>query len=174
LNNLQIKKALPPDVHDLLALSYQTFYDAFFIPFNSAEDFEAYTSVAFNVDKLLSEINNPNSVFYFALLGGEQVGYMKLNYSSAQTELQDENAVEIERIYVLQTHQGKKIGNQLLDFVTKKAIEAKLKYIWLGVWEHNMDAQRFYWRAGYVKFASHDFWVGNDKQTDFLVKKVLR
>lgn len=173
LNNLQIKLVCPSDVHDLLALSYKTFYDAFFVPFNSAEDFEAYTSVAFNVDKLLSEINNPYSVFYFALIGDEKAGYMKLNYSLAQTELQDENAVEIERIYVLETHQGKKIGNQLLDFAVAKAIEAKLQYIWLGVWEHNIDARRFYERAGFVKFGSHDFWVGNDKQTDFLMKKEL-
>ncbi len=173
MNNLQIKIVEPSDVNELLTLSYQTFYDAFFIPFNSAEDFEAYTSVAFNVDKLLSEINNPDSVFYFALIDDEKVGYIKLNYSSAQTELQDENAVEIERIYILQTHQGKKIGNQLLDFVTAKAIEVKLHYIWLGVWEHNIDAQRFYERAGFVKFGSHDFWVGNNKQTDFLMKKML-
>ncbi|HEY4198742.1 MAG TPA: GNAT family N-acetyltransferase [Mucilaginibacter sp.] len=173
LTPIQIERVRPADVNELLELSYQTFYDAFFIPFNSAEDFEAYTSSAFNVEKLLSEINNPNSIFYFALVGDEKVGFIKLNYSSAQTELQDENAVEVERIYVLQTYQGKKIGNQLLDFAIAKAVEAKLQYIWLGVWEHNTDAQRFYDRAGFVKFGSHDFWVGNDKQTDFLVKKEL-
>jgi hypothetical protein len=107
------------------------------------------------------------------LIGDEKVGYIKLNYQSAQTEFQDEDAVEVERIYVLANQQGKQIGRQMIDFAISKAIDDKLKYIWLGVWEHNHSAIRFYEREGFKQFSSHEFWVGNDKQIDLLMKKEL-
>ncbi|HEX3385276.1 MAG TPA: GNAT family N-acetyltransferase, partial [Mucilaginibacter sp.] len=152
----------------LLSLSRKTFYDAF-EHVNNPEDFEAYTSNAFTREKLLSEIEDPDSEFYFAILDDKAVGYIKLNYRNAQTEFKDSDAVEVERIYVLADQQGKKIGNRLLDFAIDKAIKQKLGYIWLGVWEHNHDAMRFYQRNGFKAFSSHHFMVGNDKQTDILV-----
>ncbi len=169
---ITIQKVHSSDLDTLLTISKETFYDAF-EHLNNPEDFEAYTSVAFTAEKLLSEINNPNSAFYFALIDGEKVGYIKLNYASEQSEFQDDNSVEVSRIYVRSDQQGKQIGKQLIDFVITKAIEAKLEYVWLGVWEHNPDAIRFYERSGFVIFSSHEFWVGNDKQTDILMRKVL-
>src|SRR5579859_5465830 len=93
-----IRLVRPSEVEELLSLSRKTFYDAF-EHLNNKEDFEAYTSVAFTGQKLLGELQNPHSQFYFAIIDDENVGYMKLNSSSAQTELQDDNAVEVERIY---------------------------------------------------------------------------
>ncbi|MBS1523027.1 MAG: GNAT family N-acetyltransferase [Bacteroidetes bacterium] len=162
----------PSEVEELLSLSRKTFYDAF-EHLNNKDDFEAYTAVAFASQKLLSELENLHSQFYFALIDDEKVGYIKLNYASAQTELQDDNAIEVERIYVLASQQGKKIGNQLLDFAIDKAKAENKNFIWLGVWEHNMAAQRFYERNGFKAFGSHKFWVGKDEQTDILMRKEL-
>jgi ribosomal protein S18 acetylase RimI-like enzyme len=167
-----IQLVRPSESGELLALSRKTFYDAF-EHVNNPDDFKLYTEVAFRPEKILAEINDPNSAFYFALIDDEKVGYIKLNYSSAQTEFKDEDAVEVERIYVLANQQGKKIGNQLLDFAIDKAKKEGKHYIWLGVWEHNPAAQRFYERNGFKQFSTHEFWVGNDKQIDLLMKKEL-
>jgi hypothetical protein len=172
LSTITINIVRPSDIDTLLTLSRKTFYDAF-EHLNNPDDFEAYTSKAFTREQLLSEINNPDSEFYFALSDGEAVGYIKMNYRNAQAEFQDPDAVEVSRIYVMASQQGKKIGNQLLDFAIDKAINDKLSYIWLGVWEHNHAAQRFYERNGFVKIGSHQFVVGSDVQTDFLMKKML-
>jgi len=169
---LIIQKVHPSEVEELLSLSRKTFYDAF-EHLNNKDDFEAYTAVAFTSQKLLSELENQHSQFYFVIINDEKVGYVKLNYSSAQTELQDENAIEVERIYVLASQQGKKIGNQLLDFAIDKAKDEGKHFIWLGVWEHNQAAQRFYERNGFKAFGSHKFWVGKDEQTDILMRKEL-
>ncbi|HVS91623.1 MAG TPA: GNAT family N-acetyltransferase [Mucilaginibacter sp.] len=171
--SIQIRRVRPSETDILLALSRKTFYDAF-EHLNNPVDFEAYTSKAFTRDKLLSEIENPDSEFYFAILDDEPVGYIKLNYRNAQTEFKDADAVEVERIYVLANQQGKKIGNRLLDFAIDKAINKNLRYIWLGVWEHNHNAMRFYERNGFNAFSSHHFMVGNDQQTDILVKRELK
>jgi len=172
LSPVTIQKVRPSDVDQLLVLSRKTFYDAF-AHLNNPDDFEAYTSKAFTREQLLSEIENPDSEFYFAVQDDVPVGYMKLNYRNAQAEFQDAGGVEISRIYIHADHQGKKIGNRLLDFTINKAIEDKLQYIWLGVWEHNLSAQRFYERNGFKTFSSHQFVVGNDVQTDFLMKREL-
>jgi len=169
---ITIQKAQPSDVEELLSLSRKTFYDAF-EHLNNKDDFEAYTAIAFTSQKLLGELENPHSQFYFAIIDDEKVGYMKLNYSSAQTELRDEDSVEVERIYVLAGQQGKKIGNQLLDYAIDKAKDEGKHFIWLGVWEHNQAAQRFYERNGFKAFGNHKFWVGKDEQTDILMRKDL-
>jgi ribosomal protein S18 acetylase RimI-like enzyme len=172
LTPITIHLVRPSESKELLALSRKTFYDAF-EHVNNPDDFKLYTEATFRPEKILAEINNPHSAFYFALIDGEKVGYIKLNYSSAQAEFKDEDAMEVSRIYVLASHQGKQIGKQLIDFAITKGIEKRLSYIWLGVWEHNHSAIRFYEREGFKQFSSHDFWVGNDKQIDLLMKREL-
>ena len=169
---INIVKLEPSDLTTLISFSKKTFYNAF-AHLNDPVDVEIYAAKAFNSDKVLAELNNPFSSFYFAMLGGQPVGYIKLNYSSAQTEFQHDHAIEIERIYVSADHQGKKIGNQLLDFAIGMANQAKLQYIWLGVWDKNLNAIRFYERNGFKLFGSHPFSLGNDLQTDLLMKREL-
>jgi ribosomal protein S18 acetylase RimI-like enzyme len=169
---ITIQLVRPFDVDTLLALSRKTFYDAF-EHLNNPDDFEAYTSKAFNSEQLLSEIENPDCAFYLAVLDNEPIGYIKLNYRDEQAEFQESYGVEVSRIYILASQQGKKIGNQLLDFAINKAIQDQMQYIWLGVWEHNHAAQRFYERNGFTKCGSHEFVVGKDVQTDFLMKRLL-
>jgi len=134
---------------------------------------EAYASNAFTLQRLEQELNNPDSAFYFALYDKQVAGYIKLNRNTAQTEFADTDALEVERIYVLSEYQGKQIGRHLLKFAIQTAIEAKLSYIWLGVWEHNAGAIRFYEGNGFKQFSSHPFMLGNDKQTDILMKRPL-
>ncbi|MFC0518317.1 GNAT family N-acetyltransferase [Mucilaginibacter angelicae] len=167
-----IQKLTLADADTLLALSKKTFFD-FFAHLNKPEDMEAYAAIAFTLQKIQTELNNPNSHFFFAMLDGEIAGYLKLNYGPAQTEFQDQNAVEIERIYVLAQHHGKKIGHQFIDFTLKEAAFKNLQYVWLGVWEHNQKALAFYEKHGFKVFSSHEFVLGTDKQTDLLMRKEL-
>lgn len=101
------------------------------------------------------------------------LGYIKINFGSAQSELQDPEALELERIYVASNQLGKGIGQQLLDKAIIIARRAGLRYIWLGVWEHNLKARKFYDKNGFVQFDQHIFTLGDDDQTDLLLKKVV-
>ena len=167
-----IKPVLPSEVDALLSLARKTFYDAF-AHRNNPDDFEAYAATAFTREQLLSELENPESAFYFALIGDEPVGYIKLNYGNAQAEYQEADGVEVSRLYIHADHQGKKIGNQLLDFAINKSKEDGLKYIWLGVWDQNSAAERFYARNGFKPVGTHAFVVGTDVQNDILMRRDL-
>lgn len=101
------------------------------------------------------------------------LGYIKINFGASQSDLQDFEALELERIYVDSNQLGKGIGQLLLDKAIEIARKAGLIYIWLGVWEHNLKARRFYAKNGFVQFDQHIFTLGNDDQTDLLLKKIL-
>src|SRR5690606_16865793 len=147
----------------------QTFYQTFFTG-NSEENMKKYLDVGFSKDKLITELNDSNSVFYFAILDDNAIGYLKLNFGQSQTELKGEHSVEIERIYVLQEIQGKKVGQMLYDKTIEIAKEENAEYVWLGVWEENPRAIRFYKKNGFVEFDKHIFKLGDDEQTDIMMK----
>ena len=44
----------------------------------------------------------------------------------------------------------------------------------MGVWEHNERAQRFYKRNGFYQIGAHSFIMGDDDQTDHLMRKDLK
>ena len=157
------------DLVELTHISKETFITAFQNK-NNPKDFNIHLSKALTIETIKSELLNTNSDFYFVYLNTECVGYFKTNVKEAQTELLDLNAFELERIYILENHQGKHIGQYILEYSIQKAKASQANYIWLGVWEKNSDAIRFYERMGFEKFGSHPFYIGNDKQTDCLMK----
>lgn len=99
------------------------------------------------------------------------MGYLKLNTAHAQTEPQAADALEIERIYVLSSYHGGGVGQALYHHAMSVAEDRKASYVWLGVWEHNHRALRFYEKNGFIAFGTHIFQLGNDQQTDILMKK---
>ena len=156
----------------LQKLSKQTFYEAFSSG-NTEENMARYLEEGFSLDKLSRELKDENTSFYFVKSETEVIGYMKLNEGGAQTELQKEDSFEIERIYVLSDFQGKGLGRQLLEKAIQMAMEKKASYIWLGVWEENKSAIQFYKKNGFTAFDEHYFMVGDDKQTDIMMKLTL-
>ena len=171
-NSPAFEKLSPEDLPELKELSRSTFYEAFASD-NNPDDLEAYLDATFGDENLRKELLNPLSEFYFARINGETVGYFKINLGDAQTEFQDENGMELERIYVKKEFQNKKIGQKMLGTVIEMAIQRKMKYLWLGVWEKNEKAIQFYLRNNFVLDGSHPYLVGNDLQTDKIMKLLL-
>jgi ribosomal protein S18 acetylase RimI-like enzyme len=172
MNPITLKKIELAEVQTLLTISREMFFTAF-AHLNTPDDMAIYAAKAFTIEKLSEELSNPDAHFYFARLDDQIAGYIKLNTHTAQTEFQDPQALEIERIYVDAKFQNLQIGKQLLQFAINKAIENNCEYIWLGVWDANDRAIRFYERYGFQIFSSHQFMLGNDTQTDLLMKKPL-
>lgn len=160
------------DLPALQELSVRTFTEAFAHQ-NNPEDFQAFLSSAFHPDKLAREWEDPESRFFFIGWKGEKAGYLKVNAGKAQSELQDPEAFELERIYVLAEFQGKGLGTWALLRVMELARQANKAYVWLGVWEKNHGALAFYRRHGFTIFDKHAFYVGTDKQTDYMMRRDL-
>src|SRR5699024_12261648 len=98
--------------------------------------------------KLVKEIENPNSRFYFLLVQNEIAGYLKINVGDAQTEHLRENALEVERIYLRSSFQHRGLGNVLLDFAEITTRGEDRDYIWFGVYDKSLPAHHVYRRHG--------------------------
>ena len=169
---LKFVKLNSADVVELRQLSKKTFFDAFSWG-NSPENIQAYLDSSLSEKKLLEELKESKSEFYFAEVNQKTIGYIKVNFDSAQTELQDVNGMELERIYVIKEFQGKKLGQELLNKALELANKKQLDYVWLGVWEKNERAIKFYERNGFSVTGSHQFAIGDEIQTDIIMKLPL-
>lgn len=170
--NIVVKKADIRDVETIQTIGRETFFEAF-AHLNTEADMKKYLDDSFNLEQIGKEMNNPESSFFIACESEQPIAYLKLNTGKAQTELHDENALEIERIYVKAAYQGKQIGQLLYQTALSIAQTEQRPFIWLGVWEHNLKAINFYSKHGFAEFGRHIFMLGNDEQTDIMMKKPL-
>jgi len=169
MNKIEIKLATINDLPQLQSIGRQTFSETFDST-NTKENMQKYLDESFSAAKLTTELNDPNALFYFAMLQSKVIGYLKINFGPSQTEFQDDRAVEIERIYVLSEFHGKNVGQMLYDKSLEIALQKKAESVWLGVWEHNYRAINFYKKNGFVAFDKHIFKLGHAEQTDLLMR----
>ena len=169
MQNIFIKEAELHDIEKLQKIGRQTFFETF-SESNSEENMQKYLDEGFSIEKLTTELTDTNAEFYFAILDEEVIGYLKLNFGDSQTELKDNKALEIERIYVSKEFHGKSVGQLLYDKAIEVAKQKNVNYVWLGVWEENPRAISFYKKNGFVEFDKHIFKLGNEEQIDIMMK----
>lgn len=172
MENVVIRKVLKEELRTLCAIGRKTF-DLAFRDQNNREDHEAYLNESFSEKQIQNELDDPDSVFYFAVIEEEILGYLKLNREAAQTEQGLKNALEIQRIYLLPEAQGRGIGPHFVTKAKERAIELECNWVWLGVWEENPKAIQFYERHGFEAFGKHTFYLGSDPQRDLLMRLKL-
>jgi len=167
-----IRLAKPEDANSIALLSRKAFHDTFAAA-NTKEDMDKFMNETFALDVLQKEVIDPTNIFITAFIGNELAGYAKLTESKNPEGLGDADAIEIARLYAAQHIIGKGVGKALMEKCIAIGMERNKSVIWLGVWEHNERAKSFYTKFGYTKFGEHDFVLGNDVQTDWLMKREL-
>lgn len=170
---MEIIRCTLDELTELQNVCRKTFYETF-ADSNTESDMKKFLDEAYSSEKLKSEIMDKDSATFLAVEKGEVLGYLKLNKGAAQTEKVFDSALEIQRIYILKKAKGKGIGTKLMSLAEETAKKLNLPVIWLGVWEHNEAAKAFYAKKEFVRFSEHTFTVGDDPQTDWLLKKELK
>jgi len=170
---ITVTKITQNDILELQKIGRKTFSETF-SENNTEESMNEYLESSFSTEKLTAELNDENSEFYFAKINDEVIGYLKLNMGSSQTEIKDENTLEIERIYVSKDFHGMKVGQILYEKAIEIATQNDIDYVWLGVWENNLRAINFYQKNGFTEFDKHIFRLGNEEQTDIMMKLNLK
>lgn len=61
------------------------------------------------------------------------------------------------------------LNHKAIEIATKE----KAEFVWLGVWTENPRAIQFYKKNGFVEFDKHIFRLGEDTQTDIMMKLIL-
>lgn len=169
-----IRQAVVEDWELLTNLAYATFWDAFHDhPKNAPDDLAAYMETAFSPEQLERELADENSIFLIAEIDGELAGYARLIAGSTEHGITAERPIELNRLYSHQKFLGKGVGQTLMDACFERGRELGHDVMWLGVWEYNPRAQRFYEKNGFYEVGKHTFQLGSDPQTDLLVQRTL-
>lgn len=169
-----IRRVTINDVSTLSEMARKTFYDTF-TGTCTESDMELFLDQYYNEEQLSKELLDDESFCFFAEVNGTPVAYFSFieDYKNFP-EIKKWKALELKRIYVLKAFHGKGIAQKLMDFILNFAKEKKYEIVWLGVWEHNIRAQRFYEKYGFVNSGyTHAFPIGNTAQTDIWFWKFL-
>lgn len=167
-----IRKGRIEDLENLRMLAIKIFTETFESA-NNPSDFKIYMDEAFSEQKIKEEFDEPGTQYFVAFENSSMVGYARVRENSEVDDWLGKSHLELQRIYVDAPWQGKGIAVQLLETCENYSRQLNKEWIWLGVWEHNPKAQYFYKKHGYEKFSEHQFMLGNDEQTDWLMKKKL-
>jgi ribosomal protein S18 acetylase RimI-like enzyme len=170
--DITIQFATENDAELIADLSRQTFFESF-APGNTKENMDKFMNEQFTRQKLIDEVKQPWHIFFIAFTNDEAVGYVKMREGAVPSGLVNESCIEIARIYSVEHKIGTGVGRKLMQTCHDIAKQKKKKIIWLGVWEKNQRAIDFYTSWGFEKFGENDFILGDDVQTDWLMKKTL-
>ncbi len=174
MTKITLRKASIEDAKLLADLSYKTFYDAFHDhPKNAPEDMKAYMKKAFSITTISVELEDKNSTFILAESDERAVGYAKVTFGTLEDGISALRPIELNRLYATQDQIGNGVGQKLMDRCYEIASENECDVMWLGVWEYNPRAQRFYEKQGFRFVGEHVFLLGKDPQTDLLMQKEL-
>jgi ribosomal protein S18 acetylase RimI-like enzyme len=165
-----IRLAKPQEMAALRELAIETYLETF-EGTATAEDTDLLLKSAYNENRLLEELYEQGSVLYHAFTGDRLVAFLRMRENPEVEHHLGKNTFELQRLYVQRDFHGKKVADQLMEIACQEAISRKVDWLWLGVWERNFRAQRFYARWGFERFSEHTFWVGNDPQIDWLFRK---
>lgn len=160
------------DAELIADISRKTFFETFAAD-NKKENMDAFMNEIFTKEALMKEVGAAGNIFFLAFDGDSPVGYARMREGEKLGELAGQSAIEIARIYAVQSSIGKGVGSALMKKCIDTAIEMNKEVLWLGVWERNQRAIQFYGKWGFERFSTHVFMLGDDAQTDWLMKKQL-
>ena len=167
--DIRLRRAQVCDRHTVAELSISSF-SAAFAAVNSPENMASYLQQSFAPEVMAAEFSNPNNCFILAEYGDELAGYAKLRRDSEEPCISANQAMELERLYTATELIGQGVGALLMQEAIRIARQEHCESLWLGVWEHNTDAIRFYQRLGFLDVGSHAFMLGEDRQIDRIME----
>jgi ribosomal protein S18 acetylase RimI-like enzyme len=167
---LGIRRASSADADLVARIASRTFIETFG-PMNTAEDMHAYVAEAFEIGRVRAELEDPASVTLLLDVDSTPAGYARLHEGVAPHEIDALAPIELVRLYVDSAHHGSGAGAALMDASLSLARDRARDVMWLGVWERNHRAQKFYTKWGFERIGEQVFRLGSDEQTDWLMAR---
>lgn len=164
-DEFRLRRGQPADAPQLAAFAARTFRDTFAAA-NRPEDIAAYLPTAYGISQQASELANAEIITLILDHGATIVAYAQVRLTVAPDCVEGAAPAELWRFYVDQPWHGRGLAPRLMSAVHDAAAELGGRTLWLGVWEKNERAIAFYKKCGFRDVGQHDFWLGDDRQTD--------
>jgi len=163
-----IRRAAQADATALANLAEATFRDAFAAD-NTPQDMDIHCRRHFGPEIQACELADPRMITHLADAGGELIGFGQLRLRQPVACVHSETPAEMHRLYVARPWHGRQVAQQLMQVLLTAAKRDASDRVWLGVWEHNPRAIRFYRKVGFRAAGDHTFPIGNDPQRDIIM-----
>jgi diamine N-acetyltransferase len=165
-----IRRAQRGDAAALSVLAERTFRAAFAAQ-NRAADMDAHCAAYYGAERQAREIADPAIETYLVEHEGELIAYAQLRRGFTPPCVAGTQPVEIQRFYVDARWHGRGVADELMAQLLERVRATAADVAWLGVWEHNSRAIRFYTRWGFSPVGDQEFRVGSDPQRDLVLAK---
>jgi len=169
---IRVRKAKIEELPAVRELAIEVYTDTF-AEHNTEENLQAFFNETYTLEKFTAEFSEPGSALYVALDDLKLIGFLRLRLSNEVEDQLGKNTIELQRLYIHRDYHGGSVSRQLMEEAMAYALAGKYDWIWLGVWEKNFKAQKFYTKWGFERFGEHVFQMGDDPQIDWLMKRTL-
>lgn len=168
-----IRTAVPSDAAALARVGEDTFRETF-EALNTPEDMQAYCASAFNESVQYRELTDPSIRAFVAEHEGQLVAYAMMRRDEAPPAgVAAVPSAEVMRLYVRRAWHGSGLAHAFMSRLLDAARQDGARSVWLGVWEHNARALRFYGKYGFTPIGDHVFMLGSDAQRDLIAWRML-
>jgi ribosomal protein S18 acetylase RimI-like enzyme len=168
------RDATAADAADLAALG-QAAFRASFAHLYSEQDLAAFLAASHAPETVAAEIADPGMrVRLVTAHDGTLLGFCKLVMACGWPEYaRASNVLELKQLYTAPDATSRGIGAALMDWALLEAKAWGAGEMQLSVYSENVRAQQFYARYGFEKQADIHFMVGEQRDPEFLVAKLL-
>ena len=146
-NRITIKKLSAADASILSTVALKAYSDHYLHLWYDGGQW--YMNKFFSPQQLQTELQDPNAAFYLACHNGVPAGFLKLNINTSYPGEYDNNALELERIYLNKEATGKGIGKALAELTFAIAKENNRKLVWLKAMDTSHESIAFYKKMGF-------------------------
>ena len=171
----RLRIATPDDAAIVAEFSARLFYETFAAD-NTPDDMRLYMASAFGEAIQRRQLEDANVTYLLMEFSQSadkpMIGAMALlQNGSTDPAVRGEAPIEIQRFYVDQQFHGRGVAGAMMAACLTQAADIGGQTCWLGVWEKNPRAIRFYEKCGFVDVGTHIFHVGTDAQTDRIMMR---
>ena len=154
-----------PTVADLAALTFRAHYPTI-LPREQIE----YMLERMYSPTALRRQRQEGHVFLLAQLDGQPVAYASFGVSA-----EDQAEGQIHKLYILSEHQGRGIGQRLIEHIADRLVRMDRTRLVLTVNRGNISAINFYFKMGFTIRSAVDIGIGSGfAMNDFVMTKRLR
>jgi diamine N-acetyltransferase len=134
-----------------------------------ATDIQAHIAAHLTPERFCELIADPDAVVILASSGPEIAGYGVLIHDCRHPQIEEPTQAEVRKFYVDPQHHGQGLAHRLMRELLQAASPGET--VWLSVFSENPRAIRFYERSGFRVVGKQDYWVGDDCQKDFVMRR---
>lgn len=122
-------------------------------------DLDEYIQANYNESAVKKELAEAENIYHIINFKDKAVGFSKIVLNAKHPNIDLENIVKLDKMYLLKEFQEIKLGYELLNFNIKFAKDQKQSAIWLYTWVGNLKAIHFYAKNGFNIIGQDKFYI---------------